>query len=118
MLVNRTPEDFSINIVDLRLDGKYVIVSHVSLFHKVINKFSCSNEYYVPVLYYRFVNNFGVLGILDRLHGTDAIFRASKQYQRHYMSLTLTPLRQVIPDKPKITSIKMNKSYVPETNEQ
>ena len=49
----------------------------------------------------RFTNNFGVLGILDHLHGTDANFRASKQYERHYMSLSLTPLRQLHPDDPK-----------------
>ena len=69
------------------------------------------------MLHYRFVNNFGVLGILDRLHGTDAMFRASKQYQRHYMSLTMTPLRQLIPDEPKITNGKVDKSCVPEAKE-
>lgn len=47
-----------------------------------------------------FINNFGVLGILDRLHGTDLNFRASKAYQRHVLLLGLTPLSQQIPDSP------------------
>ncbi|XP_061169781.1 fatty acid hydroxylase domain-containing protein 2-like [Saccostrea echinata] len=47
-----------------------------------------------------FINNFGVLGILDRLHGTDTSFRASKAYQRHILLLGLTPLSQQIPDSP------------------
>jgi len=55
----------------------------------------------------KFTNNFGVLGILDRLHGTDTIFRASKQYQRHYMSLTMAPLRQVHPDEAKVKNGKI-----------
>ncbi|XP_062602069.1 fatty acid hydroxylase domain-containing protein 2-like [Saccostrea cucullata] len=45
-----------------------------------------------------FINNFGVLGILDRLHGTDTAFRNSKAYQRHILLLGLTPLSQQIPD--------------------
>lgn len=49
----------------------------------------------------RFVNNFGVLGVLDRLHGTDALFRASKAYQRHFLLLGLVPLSQQIPDDAK-----------------
>lgn len=47
----------------------------------------------------KFVNNFGVLGVLDRLHGTDALFRASKAYQRHFLLLGLVPLSQQIPDE-------------------
>lgn len=49
----------------------------------------------------RFTNNFGVLGVLDRLHGTDTNFRASKQYMRHFMLLSLSPVLQQIPDSPR-----------------
>ena len=63
------------------------------------------------------MNNFGTIGILDRLHGTDTMFRASKQYQRHYMSLTVTPLQQVIPDEPKMSNGKVDKTYSPEAKE-
>jgi sterol desaturase/sphingolipid hydroxylase (fatty acid hydroxylase superfamily) len=51
--------------------------------------------------HYKFVNNFGMLGVLDRLHGTDTLFRASKAYQRHYLLLGLVPLSQQIPDNKK-----------------
>ena len=46
----------------------------------------------------RFTNNFGVLGVLDRFHGTDNMFRNSKCYDRHIMLLGLTPLKESIPD--------------------
>ncbi|GFT35923.1 fatty acid hydroxylase domain-containing protein, partial [Nephila pilipes] len=48
-----------------------------------------------------FNQNFGVLGVLDRLHGTDSLFRNSKVYQRHIMLLSLVPLKQLYPDDPK-----------------
>ena len=47
----------------------------------------------------KFNQNFGVLGILDSLHGTDSMFRSSKQAERHYMLLTSTPARELIPDE-------------------
>lgn len=50
----------------------------------------------------RFVNNFGVLGVLDRLHGTDNLFRQSKQYQRHVLLLGPTPVKTLYPDDSKL----------------
>lgn len=49
----------------------------------------------------KFNQNFGVLGVLDRLHGTDSGFRASSVYQRHIMLLSLVPLKQLYPDNVK-----------------
>jgi len=49
----------------------------------------------------RFINNFGMLGVLDRLHGTDSLFRASPAYQRHVMLLGFVPLSIQFPDDPK-----------------
>ena len=37
------------------------------------------------------INNFGVVGILDRLHGTDSIFLKSKEFKRHFIYFSLTP---------------------------
>lgn len=48
-----------------------------------------------------FTQNFGILGVLDRLHGTDAQFRASKAYERHVMLLSLVPLVQSVPNDSK-----------------
>ena len=55
----------------------------------------------------KFNQCFGVLGILDYLHGTDTQFRASKAYQRHYMLLSSTPLRESIPDDDKMSCKKL-----------
>ncbi|XP_037543211.1 fatty acid hydroxylase domain-containing protein 2 [Nematolebias whitei] len=49
----------------------------------------------------RFTQCFGVFGVLDRLHGTDSKFRQTKQYERHTLLTSLTPLTQSIPDSPK-----------------
>lgn len=66
--------------------------------------------YHLPLLpspefhdfhHYKFNQNFGVLGVLDRLHGTDAKFRKTKQYERHSLLLGMTPLSESIPDAPK-----------------
>lgn len=46
---------------------------------------------------------FGVLGILDRLHGTDSLFRASKAFTRHTTMLSLVPAREAFPDEQKKT---------------
>ncbi|CAL4088587.1 unnamed protein product [Meganyctiphanes norvegica] len=46
----------------------------------------------------KFNQCYGVLGVLDLLHGTDDKFRASKCFSRHLMMLSLTPPREAIPD--------------------
>lgn len=49
----------------------------------------------------RFNQCYGVLGVLDRLHGTDDKFRNSKAYERHTVLLSLTPLSESIPNDTK-----------------
>lgn len=49
----------------------------------------------------KFNQCFGVFGVLDRLHGTDAKFRQTKQFERHLLLTNLTPLNESIPDCPK-----------------
>jgi len=49
----------------------------------------------------KFTQNFGVLGVLDRLHGTDTQFRKSLAYKRHFLLLSLVPVTQQIPNPPK-----------------
>ncbi|XP_029028429.1 fatty acid hydroxylase domain-containing protein 2 [Betta splendens] len=49
----------------------------------------------------KFNQCFGVFGVLDRLHCTDTKFRQSKQYERHVLLTSLTPLSESIPDAPK-----------------
>ncbi|XP_066271951.1 fatty acid hydroxylase domain-containing protein 2-like isoform X2 [Branchiostoma lanceolatum] len=50
----------------------------------------------------KFNQCYGVMGVLDRLHGTDEQFRGNKAYERHIMLLGLTPLSWSVPDKPKV----------------
>jgi len=47
---------------------------------------------------FRFNNCFGVLGILDRLHGTDAQFRKTMSFPRHRILTGLAPAREVYPE--------------------
>lgn len=46
-----------------------------------------------------------MLGLLDRVHGTDTLFRMSPQGKRHLMMLSLIPATEQFPDnKPKKSS--------------
>jgi len=49
----------------------------------------------------KFNQCYGVLGVLDHLHGTDAKFRASDAYPRHVTMLSLAPPRLAFPAKGK-----------------
>lgn len=49
----------------------------------------------------KFNYNFGMLGLLDRIHGTDTLFRNSPQGARHIMLLSFTPAHEQFPDDTK-----------------
>ncbi|NXF90821.1 FXDC2 protein, partial [Eubucco bourcierii] len=49
----------------------------------------------------KFNQCYGVLGVLDYLHGTDRVFRQTSAYKRHKVLLSFTPLSESIPDAPK-----------------
>ncbi|XP_064112995.1 fatty acid hydroxylase domain-containing protein 2-like [Macrobrachium nipponense] len=61
--------------------------------------FSMSPEFH-DFHHLKFNQCYGVLGLLDHLHGTDDKFRASRNYNRHITMLSLTPPRQMFPDEP------------------
>lgn len=46
----------------------------------------------------KFNNCFGVIGLLDRLHGTDDQFRKTEAFKRHILMLNFIPPREAIPD--------------------
>ena len=46
----------------------------------------------------RFNVNYGSLGILDEFHGTDALFKKSKEFNRHVTLTSLKSARELIPD--------------------
>ena len=60
----------------------------------------------LDVLSYRFTNNFGVLGILDYLHGTDEAFRKTAAYKRHRIMFSFTPANQLYTDYEKYLNEK------------
>ncbi|XP_062979396.1 fatty acid hydroxylase domain-containing protein 2-like [Elgaria multicarinata webbii] len=49
----------------------------------------------------RFNQCYGVLGVLDYLHGTDKLYKQSKAYERDHILWGFTPLSESIPDFPK-----------------
>ncbi|NWY57455.1 FXDC2 protein, partial [Chionis minor] len=49
----------------------------------------------------KFNQCYGVLGVLDYLHGTDTVFRQTNAFKRHRVLLGLTPLSESIPEAPK-----------------
>ena len=46
----------------------------------------------------RFNCLYGTLGILDKLHKTDKPFAGSVHEKRHYISYSLTPIKQIHPE--------------------
>jgi len=50
----------------------------------------------------KFTNNFGVMGVLDRLHGTDESFVKTKAYDRHIMLIGLASAKERFPDEEKV----------------
>lgn len=63
-----------------------------------MNKIS---ECYIYLSVVRFNQCYGVLGILDYIHGTNDLFRQSGAYKRHTLLLGLTPAKELYPDLPK-----------------
>lgn len=66
-----------------------------------IHKWSSRASTQYPPLSSRFNQCYGVLGVLDHLHGTDTMFKQTKAYERHILLLGFTPLSESIPDSPK-----------------
>jgi len=58
----------------------------------------------------KFTNCFGVMGVLDRLHGTDSMFVQTKAYDRHIMLIGLAPAKERFPDDDKLKGGKKVKS--------
>jgi methylsterol monooxygenase len=51
------------------------------------------------VVFNRFNQCYGVIGVLDSIHGTDVAFRKSKSHNRHVFMLTLKSAREAFPDE-------------------
>ena len=54
--------------------------------------------YIIYVYNCRFNQCYGVVGLLDYLHGTCDMFHGSRAYDRHRLLLGLTPAKELYPD--------------------
>ncbi|XP_062513885.1 fatty acid hydroxylase domain-containing protein 2-like [Corticium candelabrum] len=95
--------------------GPLIMGSHLSTFWfwmamAALNTLVSHCGYHLPFLFSneshdyhhaKFNQNFGVLGILDYLHGTDAAFRESISYDRHFVLCGTTSAKELVPDREK-----------------
>jgi len=84
--------------------GAHSAVTFVWITMAILNTIHVHSGYHIPFLpspqshdwhHYRFNENFGVLGLMDYLHGTDTAFKQSLQFYCHrvYFSLDEYPAR-------------------------
>ena len=104
-------EHFLCNLTPPAL-GPLLMGSHIStvwLWFCLVsaNTLNSHSGYHLPFLssseahdfhHLKFTNCYGVLGILDYLHGTDTMFRSHKAFQRHVVLTSTKPARQIYPD--------------------
>ncbi|OAF70808.1 C-4 methylsterol oxidase [Intoshia linei] len=72
--------------------GSHMTVALIWIFMDICSTVSSHCGYHFPLMssneahdfhHFQFTNNFGVIGILDYLHGTDKVFKKSEQYKFH-----------------------------------
>uniref|UniRef100_A0AC34RJH6 Fatty acid hydroxylase domain-containing protein n=1 Tax=Panagrolaimus sp. JU765 TaxID=591449 RepID=A0AC34RJH6_9BILA len=51
--------------------------------------------------HFAFTQNYGTLGVLDTFHGTNDQFKKTAASKRHFMSLSLVPIKKLVPDSKK-----------------
>ena len=95
--------------------GPLICASHpvtIWIWHIVANMFTINSHsgYHLPFLpsnenhdyhHKRFNVNYGSLGLLDEFHGTDALFKKSKAFDRHVTLTSFESARELYPDDPK-----------------
>ena len=105
ILANLLPATVGFAIMEPHLATSWLWLSIV-----IIVTLNDHSGYHLPFLpspeahdfhHLKFNQCFGVLGILDYLHGTDGHFRASPAYRRHLVLRSTQPVRAMFPDPPK-----------------
>ncbi|XP_044728947.1 fatty acid hydroxylase domain-containing protein 2 isoform X2 [Chrysoperla carnea] len=90
--------------------GSHVATSWLWFSLAILSTLNAHSGYHLPFFpspeahdfhHLKFNQCFGVLGVLDRLHGTDKLFRSTRAYARHIMMLSFIPAREAFPDPPK-----------------
>lgn len=87
--------------------GSHVATAYLWFSLAVLNTLNAHSGYHWPFFpspeahdfhHLKFNQCFGVLGVLDRLHGTDLLFRSTRNYDRHRTLCTFIPARDLYPD--------------------
>lgn len=87
--------------------GSHIATAWLWYCMALINTLNSHSGYHFPLMpspeahdfhHLKFNQCYGVLGILDYIHGTDNLFRSNKAYQRHIMSLSPQSLREIYPE--------------------
>ncbi|XP_023015951.1 fatty acid hydroxylase domain-containing protein 2 isoform X2 [Leptinotarsa decemlineata] len=92
--------------------GVFIMGSHVATAWlwftlAILSTLNAHSGYHLPFFpspeahdfhHLKFNNCFGVLGVLDRIHGTDTNFRQTRAYVRHIMMLSFIPPREAFPE--------------------
>uniref|UniRef100_A0A336LPF1 CSON010392 protein n=1 Tax=Culicoides sonorensis TaxID=179676 RepID=A0A336LPF1_CULSO len=93
--------------------GIFIVGSHISttwiwFLLAITNTINDHSGYHLPMMHspefhdfhhLKFTNCFGVLGVLDWIHGTDQMFRKTKVYARHKVLLSTKSMREMYPDQ-------------------
>ncbi|XP_019869099.1 fatty acid hydroxylase domain-containing protein 2 isoform X1 [Aethina tumida] len=104
--------------------GVFIMGSHVATAWlwftlAILSTLNAHSGYHLPFFpspeahdfhHLKFNNCFGVLGVLDRLHGTDSNFRQTRAYVRHIMMLSFIPPREAFPEQQNYCKHKMGKN--------
>ncbi|KAI4462903.1 sterol desaturase [Holotrichia oblita] len=87
--------------------GSHVATSWLWFSLAILSTLNAHSGYHLPFFpspeahdfhHLKFNQCFGVLGLLDRIHGTDTNFRSTRAYTRHIMMLSFIPPREAFPD--------------------
>nr|CAD7453578.1 unnamed protein product [Timema tahoe] len=97
-------------LLGLFIMGSHVATAWLWFSLAILSTLNAHSGYHLPFFpspeahdfhHLKFNQCFGVLGVLDRIHGTDAAFRSSRAYTRHIMMLSLMPPREAFPEQNK-----------------
>ncbi|KAF5308269.1 hypothetical protein FQR65_LT06262 [Abscondita terminalis] len=89
------------------LMGSHVATAYLWYSIAILSTLHSQSGYHLPFLqspefhdyhHLKFNQNYGIIGLMDRIHGTDAQFIKSQEYKRHILSLSLVPPREMYPD--------------------
>ncbi|XP_031354175.1 fatty acid hydroxylase domain-containing protein 2-like isoform X2 [Photinus pyralis] len=109
-ILNTIPMWFGVFIM-----GSHVITAYLWVGVALMSTLHVHSGYHLPFLpspefhdyhHLKFTQNFGVLGLLDRIHGTDVQFRRSHEFKRHFVTLNFTPPREMYPNRSQTCSNK------------